>query len=167
MNADDFFAPTPAAVPRAKGYVLCEFDGLTVAIEQSDVLSIEHGSELRARLPGEPALGWFEGAQGPWPVYGLNANLELIQVAPHDRSFLAFLKTDDAPLGLLCESVRIVARRSDLNASALPTAMQGGLGPVRAVSRIDTHRLALITGERAIAQHIERLCDQASSGDWQ
>lgn len=167
MNAQDLFAPVPVDIPRAEGYVLCEFGGITLAIEQSDVVTIEHGSELMAPLPGESALGWFEGPHGPWPVYALNADLALLSAAPRERTFLAFLKTDDAPFGLLCENVRIAARRSDLPLSELPSVMREQQGPIRAVSRIAARRIALISGKGAIASHIARQCERSATEDWQ
>jgi hypothetical protein len=165
MNAPDLFAQVPVAAPHNEGYVLCEFDGVTLAIQHSDIVTIEHGSELMVRMPGESALGWFEGAHGPWPVYGLNAQLELLETLPLDRSFLAFLKTDNAPFGLLCDNVRIASRRDEMPACSLPSVMLDEHGPIRAVSRIDSRRIALITTERGIARHIERLSEQTSTGE--
>lgn len=150
--SDSLFDPIPVVRREATGYVFCEFEGVTLAIPQSDVITIEQGSELSAALPGETALGWFASADGPWPAYALNRDLKLHSTLPDARTFLVFVRSQPLPLGLLCESIRIV--RDNFSAAPLPDVMRERNGFVQHVVRLARGQLALICESGGIAEHL-------------
>lgn len=158
MNAAfDLFAPAATVPePAAGGYVVCGFAGLTLAIPHADVAAIEHAAELGAPLPGEAAVGWFNSAQGPWPAFALDERMQLLNHAP-PRSFLAFLHAQPAPLGVLCETVRIARSHAELPVEPLPAIMACGERRFRGVARLDASHLALVLFEGALAAHIAAL----------
>jgi hypothetical protein len=151
---DDLFAPVEPLAPTApEGFVLGELASLSIAIPQADVLSIEHGGELSAALPGEPEAGWFSSAQGPWPVYALDADMR--PTAPRvPGSFLVFLRSQPVPIGLLCERVRILRARSELSVQSLPPIMKDDSGMIRGMARIDKAQLAWVLREGQLAMHL-------------
>lgn len=159
MNAadrmhDDLFAPVePLAPAVAEGFVLGELADLSIAIPRADVLSIEHGGELSAALPGEPEAAWFSSAQGPWPVYALDADLRPIANRV-PGSFLVFLRAQPFPVGLLCERVRILRARSELAVQPLPAVMKDESGVICGMARIDKARLVWVVREGQLAMHL-------------
>lgn len=154
--ADDLFAPAAAIDQPApvEGFVLCEFAGISVAVPQADIVTIEHGSELSAPLPGENALGWFASTQGPWPAYALDAQLDGLSALPPSSSFLVFVKSQPWPVGLMCESVRIVRARTELQVQPLPAIMRANSRGVCGIARLDERHLALVLAEGGLAAHL-------------
>ena len=148
------FDPVPVPIKAADGFVLCDFDGITLAIPQTDVVTIEQGSELSAALPGESSLGWFASSQGPWPAYALNRDLRLVESMPALRSFLLFVEGEPWPLGLLCESVRIVRGRESLTTLPLPTVMQEREGLIESVARMEKGKIAFVCRRGGIAAYL-------------
>jgi hypothetical protein len=148
------FEPVPATPADANGFVLCEFAGTTLAVPQTDVVTIEQGSELSAALPGEAALGWFASAQGPWPAYALDRELRLHTQLPDARTFLLFVRNEPWPLGLLCESVRIVRTREALSTLPLPNVMRDESGLIESVARLAKGQLALICRSGGLADFL-------------
>lgn len=136
-----------------EGFVLGELGNLSIAIPRTDVVSIEHGSELSAALPGEPEVGWFSSAHGPWPVYALDAELRptFTRVA---GSFLVFLRSEPFPVGLLCERVRVLRARSELTVQSLPAVINDDSGPICGVARIEKARLVWVLREGQLAMHL-------------
>jgi CheW-like domain len=157
------FDPVPAPIKATDGFVLCDFDGITLAIPQADVVTIEQGSELSAALPGESSLGWFASSQGPWPAYALNRELQLLESTPASRSFLLFVQGEPWPLGLLCEGVRIVRGRDTLTTLPLPSVMQEQGGFVEGVTRLEKGKIAFICRRGGIAAYLaEHLMELAA-----
>jgi hypothetical protein len=151
---DDLFAPAePSAPAAAEGFVLGDLAGLSIAIPRADVLTIEHGGELSAALPGEPEVGWFSSAHGPWPVYALDADMRPI-ASRVSGSFLMFLRAQPFPVGLLCERVRILRARSELTVQSLPAVMKDDSGVICGLARIDTARLVWVLREGQLAMHL-------------
>lgn len=155
-GADDLFAP--AAVvdepARVEGFVLCEFAGISVAVPQADIVTIEHGSDLSAPLPGESAVGWFASARGPWPAYALDAQLDRLSTPPSSSSFLVFVKSQPWPAGLMCDSVRIVRARTELQVQPLPAIMRDNASNVCGIARLDEQHLALVLAEGGLAAQL-------------
>jgi hypothetical protein len=150
------FDPVPATPANTNGFVLCEFEGMTLAVPQTDIVTIEQGSELSAALPGEAALGWFASAQGPWPAYALDRELRLHTQLPSQRTFLLFVRNQPWPLGLLCESVRIVRTRESLAALPVPSVMQDESGLIESVARLAKGQLALICRSGGLATFLSK-----------
>jgi hypothetical protein len=156
-GADDLFAPaaTVDEPARVEGFVLCEFAGISVAVPQADIVTIEHGSDLSAPLPGENAIGWFASAQGPWPAYALDAQLDRLSTPSASSSFLVFVKSQPWPAGLMCDSVRIVRARTELQVQPLPAIMRANAStPVCGIARLDERHLALVLAEGGLAAHL-------------
>jgi hypothetical protein len=152
--AASLFDPVPATPPSQEGYVLCAFENLMLAIPRADVVTIEQGTELAAALPGEAALGWFASSQGPWPAYALNRELQLHVEPTGSRTFLVFVRSDPWPLGILCDSVRILGARETLSPLALPALMQDAEGMISGVARIAKGSLVLICRAGGLAAHL-------------
>jgi hypothetical protein len=163
MNLDDnLFAPDADVPPAAQGWVLCEFGNVALAIPRSDVLSIEQGSELAAALHDERAAGWFVGATGPWPAYALDDGLQPTRLHG-DCGFIAFLRADPVPLGLLCNNVRIIGRDDELPMQALPAPLAASMPAVEAVARLSPKRLAYVFGAGAATPFLTRLMREEGS----
>jgi hypothetical protein len=149
---DDIFAPEqPAETPiSTNGFVICELSRVSIVIPQADIMTIEHGGELSASLPGESAYGWFACSQGPWPVYALDDRLQLVQQLQTPRSFIVFLRASPWPRGLLVSAVRIVGKQSDLHIQSLPRPLLDFAPGVTGVVRLDATRLAYVFAQRRI-----------------
>jgi chemotaxis signal transduction protein len=165
MSDQDLFAPIAPPAPAAHGIVLCEFDGLTVAVPQEDVLTIEHGSQLAAPLSGEKVMGWFESDRGPWPVYALTRRLELLEEAGLQRAFLVFLKTELAPIGILCESVRIVGKSEELKTRPLPEPLRRHAPLGTGIAPLPNGRIALAFGAGVFCAYLKTLDTDDFNGD--
>jgi hypothetical protein len=148
---DIFAADTATPVSVATGYVVCDFESMSVAIPQADVVAIEHGGELGASLPGESAFGWFSCPHGPWPVYALDGALRLAQQVSTPRSFVVFLKANPWPRGLLVSAVRIVGKPSDLSLQALPQPLRDYSPGITGVARVERSRLLYAFDTGALA----------------
>ncbi|MBC7982461.1 MAG: hypothetical protein H7Y02_01265 [Candidatus Obscuribacterales bacterium] len=155
---DDLFAPESEPVAAATaGYVLCEFDGLAIAIPQSDVFAIEHGSELAAPLPGENVIGWFASTQGPWPVYALNRSLGIATHLSTERSFIVFLKADTWPLGILAQSVRIIGNATELTTQQIPGPLAKYANGINGVARISAKQVAYVFEQHSLLALLTQL----------
>jgi hypothetical protein len=148
---------TAAQAVAGEALVLCELHALTLAIPQSDVVSIEHRAELSPAAADESAIGWFDTTSGLWPAYAIDAQLQPLSAARASGSFLVFVFAQPRPMGLLCESVRIVRRRAEIDVQPLPAVMQRDGGVVRGISRMDKARVALVFGEGGVARHLTRI----------
>src|SRR5687768_9704682 len=118
----------------ASGFALCTFAGRTLAVPQTDVLRVVHRSTLLPPLPEERVAGWFETSLGRWPVYSLDAELQI--APPSSGSFAVFVRDDQRAIAVLCDSVQIAAERT-LHMQPLPVAMSSEAHPIRGFARID------------------------------
>ena len=155
---DDLFAPDPTPPARERaGYVLCEFGAIAFAVPQRDVLTIEQTGELAAAMPGERAMGWFESAQGPWPAYALNDDLQPIRDFTGARGFIVFVRATSGPIGLLCETVRIIGNRDDMRSQELPSPLDSVSNALQGVSRLSNTRLAYVLADDAAGVFLTEL----------
>jgi hypothetical protein len=137
------------------GFVLCSFPEICLAIPQCDVVCIEHGTEFSVPEAIESAIVWFDSSRGPWPVCALDSQLRPRPAMRASGSFLVFLNAHPVPVGLRCESVRVVRSGSELDVHRLPAVMQAsGSGIVRGVARIDRSRLAMVLSEKKLSGYL-------------
>jgi len=161
---EDLFAPSgPMPDTPTEGFVLCEFDGVTIAVPQSDLVTIEHGNELSAPLPGEPVIGWFNSPQGPWPVHALDQRLRALTEQPATGAYLVFVRSQPWPSGLLCERVRIVRASSELTIQPLPAVLRDPASPIGGIARLDKRTVAWILDEGRLAAHLAAV---TSNDEW-
>jgi hypothetical protein len=149
-------AGTGGSVPRAGGgLVLCSFPEICLAVPQTDVACIEHGSEFSVPVTIDSAIVWFESSHGPWPVCALDSQLRPRAALQASGSFLVFLNAHPVPVGLRCESVRVVRSGLELDVHRLPAIMQANSGGlVRGIARIDRYHLAMILAENKLSRYL-------------
>jgi hypothetical protein len=145
-------------------FVLCSFPEICLAVPQSDVNSIEHGTEFSVPEAIESAIAWFDSPRGMWPVCALDSQL-LPRPALHaSGSFLVFLNAHPIPVGLRCESVRVLRSGLELDTHQLPAVMQAsGPGIVRGIARIDRYHLAMVVDENKLAAYLTQYVAQEGS----
>ncbi len=157
-QVDDLFAPELEPVSPVKtGYVLCEFEGLALAIPQTDVVAIEHCNELTAPLPGENVIGWFASSHGPWPVYALDRGLGITAQLAVERSFIVFLKADAWPLGILAQSVRIIGNPAELATKNIPGPLAKYANGIKGIARVSAKQLAYIFEAQTVVALLSQL----------
>lgn len=145
-------------------FVLCSLPEICLAVPRTDVAHIEHGTEFSVREVTESAIAWFDSARGSWPVCALDAQLRPCPAWQASGSFLVFLNAHPTPLGLRCESVRILRSGSDFDVHRLPAVMQvSGGGIVLGVARIDRSHLAIVIGESKLSPYLAKFLAREAS----
>jgi hypothetical protein len=155
-QSDTTLVPLGGSVTlRGGGFVLCSFPEICLAVPQTDVACIEHGTEFSVPEALESVIAWFASSRGLWPVCALDSQLRPRPALHASGSFLVFLNADPMPVGLRCESVRIVRSTLELDVHRLPAVMQEtSSGLVRGVARIDRYHLAMILGESKLSRYL-------------
>jgi hypothetical protein len=161
----DTLPDTTEAPPVAQGLLLAEFAGLTLAIPQNDVVAIQHSTELQPAAFTDCISGWFNGAHEQWPVLTLDGALQNTREIDTPRSFVVLLKAHPTPIGLLCESVRVLSTKAALPSQPLPSAFGAELG-IEAVARITREQLAFVFGSGRAATLLWRLRDVTQEERW-
>jgi hypothetical protein len=145
QSANDLFAPDTTPPPSATGWALCEFSSLAFLLPQQDLAGIEQAHELTVALPGETAMGWFASPQGPWPVYAINQQLQSFHIGAKGN-FIVFVHAAPQPIGLLCESIRIIGQQQALKTLPVPAPLchSSLFASVTAIARLSSQRLAYV-----------------------
>jgi hypothetical protein len=143
------------------GCVLFALDELWLVVPQVDVVGIEHGSEFSAPDAVQSRIAWFETSRGYLPVCVLDSSLQPCDTLHASGSYLVFVRSYPVPIGLRCQSVRIVGARSALEVHPLPAVMQGGV--VSGVARIDRSHLAFVLGEGKLPTYLADLLAREES----
>lgn len=154
MTPTTRLAPSGGSTPHgAGGFVLCSFPEICLAVPQSEVASIEHGTAVAEAR--DSAVAWFESARGPWPVCALDSQLRPRPASQGEDSFLVFLDADPIPVGLRCESVRVVRSGFELNVHTVPAVMRAsGSEIIQGVVRVDRSHLVLVLGKNRLSAYL-------------
>jgi hypothetical protein len=161
----DTLPATPATSPAAQGLLLAEFAGVTLAFPQSDIVAIQHSTELQPAALTDCISGWFPGAHELWPVLSLDGAFQIAREVEAPRSFVVLLKAHPTPIGLSCESVRVLSTKAALPSQPLPPAFGTELG-IEAVARITREQLAFVFGAGRAATLLWRLRDVSQEERW-
>jgi len=117
-------------------YVLLGFDGLNILIPQHEVRVVEIIEDVELHVEPEEAaagvMGWISQSDQQFPVFTLNARLDLCDFLPETRQYCVLLETEEeAVLGVTCDEViSLDGFKGDLHLQEIPPAMHLDFSPL-------------------------------------
>ncbi|NIR59401.1 MAG: hypothetical protein GWO02_07710 [Gammaproteobacteria bacterium] len=118
-----------------------------------------HRIELAADLE-EPTgeqeweAGWFVHENGlSWPAYSFNESLRLERPASAGRTLCAFVTSEDAVRGILCDHVRSLESDLDLAVESLPGCIDALRSVATGLARYGDG-VALVTDARTLVDYL-------------
>lgn len=133
-------------------YVLLSFDGLDLALRQSDVRILAPAADVGFGSERAGTIGHIDFAGESRPVYSLDRNLSPLDRVPQERRACALLGRGEHVWGLLCERVRILAEDS-VQVKPLPACMCVPGSPVTGLA-IQAGRIAVFTGAEDLGRFL-------------
>ena len=110
------------------------FDGVQLLIPQSSVATIEMIENLKAGDAAPGAIGFIHAADREWPVYALDANLDISdQRGPNNRYCVAFNIAGQPAFALTCDAVSSLELTSVDEMRPLQPCMQMPGSPLQAL----------------------------------
>jgi len=124
---------------------LIGFDALDLLIPQGGVAIIEMIDSVEVGGADHGALGKLRAAGREYPVYALNARLELLSERSAAHKYCVAFNLDDQPaFALACDEVRSLTLESAAEVETLPACMRNPGNPIEAMLLRDD-RLMLIS----------------------
>lgn len=172
-------APAPLTLA---GWALLTMDGVTLALPQKDIVTIELVSALQPVQDGGNEIGWFAQDAQRWPVYCLDRGFALAPtLAPAVRVCVLFRCNSYTPplpalspsvrgnvnelrtLGLAGTQVSLLAADADLSVPPLPTCLARPGSPLAGLA---LHRDAIVAVVHAqpLGLYLSTLLEAAQGG---
>ncbi|MEY3219807.1 MAG: hypothetical protein RIT27_1164 [Pseudomonadota bacterium] len=117
-------------------YVLLGFDGLSLLIPQHEVRVVEIIEDVELHVEPEEAaagvMGWISQSDQQFPVFTLNARMDLCSFLPETRQYCVLLETEEeAVLGITCDEViSLDDFKGDLHLQPIPPSMHLDFSPL-------------------------------------
>ena len=122
MNAVARAISAPATV-MLKGWALLAMDGLTLALPQKDIVTIELTTVLQPAEHGGSEVGWLEQNEQRWPIYGIDQHCALVPTLAESARVCMLFRSEQRILGLAGMKVTLLAADADLSTSPLPACL--------------------------------------------
>lgn len=116
-------APVPTTLT---GWALLNIDGITLALPQKDVVTIELVSALEIiQNKGDAGkeMGWLTQGSHRWPVYCLDRRLAVTPMLTKTPRVCVLVHSDERTLGLAGAQVSLLASDEELNVQPLPPCL--------------------------------------------
>lgn len=110
-------APAPATL---EGWALLVMDGLTLALPQRDVVTIELTTALQFSAPGDNEIGWLTQNAKRWPVYCLDRDFASAPALADTARVCLLFRSEQRILGLAGTQISLLAADADLSVPPLP-----------------------------------------------
>ena len=113
-------APTPATLA---GWALLIMDGLTLALPQKDIVTIELTTALQPAERDGNEIGWLVQNAQRWPVYCLDRHCALVSALAGSARVCVLLKSEERIFGLAGTQISLLAADADLSVPPLPACL--------------------------------------------
>mgnify|MGYP000359591539 CR=1 FL=1 len=113
-------APTPATLA---GWALLIMDGLTLALPQRDIVTIELTTALQPAGHDGNEIGWLVQNAQRWPVYSLDRHCALALTLAESVRVCVLLKSEKRTFGLAGTQISLLADDADLSVPPLPACL--------------------------------------------
>jgi len=151
--------PAPASV-RLSGWALLGMDGVTLALPQKDVVTIELVSALQAARQedgGGKVIGWLAHDGERWPVYCLDRRFMPAPALAQAARVCVLFRSGGRTLGLAGTQVSLLAADEDLAVQPLPACLAQPDSPLAG--------LALHHDEIVMSVHVGALAGFLAPGE--
>lgn len=132
------------------GWALLVMDGITIALPQRDVVTIELTSALQPAQEIDPdgggEIGWLARDTQRWPVYCLDRHLRLAPALADTARVCVLFRSDERTLGVAGTQVSLLAADADLAVPSLPACLTRSGSPLTGLA---LHRDTIVAIVRA------------------
>lgn len=144
---------------------LC-FSGIELLIPQSDVLSIESVYELIEEKKHQGCVGYIQQQVELIPAYCMEAELELLDVIPENRTQCVVLRHMGKAFSIVCEEVKNI-QLSDIDFESVPDCIAHPGMPLSHLAIYSEseqgQQLGLISNADLLGQYMLKHNDRVSS----
>ena len=144
-------APVPATLA---GWVLLVMDGLTLALPQRDIATIELTRALQPAEPGGNEIGWLVQNAEHRPVYCLDRHFASAPMLADAARVCMLFRSEGRILGLAGARISLLAADADISVPPLPVCLARPGSPVIGLA---LHRDVVVT-----VVHAQALADYLS-----
>lgn len=124
MNAVARPIPVPAPTPATLvGWALFLMDGLTLALPQKDIVTIELTTALQPAERNGNEIGWLVQNAQRWPVYCLDRHCALAPTLAESVRVCMLFRSKERIIGLAGTQISLLAADADLSVSPLPACL--------------------------------------------
>ena len=145
-------SPTPATLA---GWALLVMDGLTIALPQKDIVTIELSTALQPAESGSDEIGWLAQNAGRWPVYCLDRHFASAPALAESVRVCMLFRSEQRILGLAGMQISLLAVDADLSVPPLPACLARPGSPLIGLA---LHRDVIVA-----VVHAQALADYLSS----
>ena len=151
MIANALSTPRNSPVPGSSaiaGWALLIMDGLTIAVAQKDIVTIEIVSSLRPTEQDDNKIGWFvANGLDRWPVYCLNRYFATMPALAQSSRVFILMRSKDHTFGLAGTQVSLLADDADLLVTPLPVCLASPGSPLIGLALYRDGVVAVIQAE--------------------
>lgn len=131
-------APVPATLA---GWALLIMDGLTLALPQRDIVTIELTTALQIAAQGGDEIGWLTRNAERYPVYCLDRHFAVAPALAETARVCLLFRSQARTLGLAGTQVSLLAADADLSVAPLPACLARPGSPLTGLA---LHRDAIV-----------------------
>lgn len=144
--------PAPVSVTLA-GWALLTMDGVTLALPQRSIATIELTAALQPAEDGGNEIGRFAHETERWPVYCLDRHFALKPAREETTRVCVLFRAGGRTLGLAGAQVSLLAADADLTVPPLPTCLTQPGSPVVGLA-LHRDRIVAVTHAQALAEYL-------------
>ena len=138
------FHDPSSSLSSASKIAVMAVDGARFVVSQNEIVSLESVLDVDAGASGRAGVGRLAFRGESWETFCLSKDMQLLADIPFSRKVCVLLKTSQARVGLLCDSVQAIDY-AEFSWYPLPECMKTGRSPVvgLALSRDSEEHLQL------------------------
>jgi hypothetical protein len=111
-------------------------DGQRFLIAHAPIHSVEPIADVHIETGHGQTIGMLQVGEDRWPVYCVDAELNILDTPPAKRRSCVLLKSDHGDIGILCDGMRVIDNGA-LTIAPLPGCMGGERSLVESLAIID------------------------------
>lgn len=147
-------ARASAAPATLVGWALLTMDGVTLALPQKDIVTIELVSALQPPgADGGGEIGWFVQDTERWPVHCLDRRFAPAPALAGTTRVCVLFRSDHRTLGLAGTQVALLAADADLAVPPLPACLARPGSPLTGLA-LHRDRIVAVVHARALADYL-------------
>jgi len=125
-------------------------DGQSLLVAHIHIHSVEPILDVRMAPGHGQAIGTLQLGDNRWPVYCLDADLNILGNVPAARRACVLLKSDRGGVGILCDEVSVVDNAA-LTMVPVPGCMSGGQSLMDSLAIVDGKVTCVLEADRLSA----------------
>lgn len=128
---------------------LIEFDSITLAFPQNQILTIESLDQINTQLTTERSSGTLIYNASKYPIYTFNSDLEMLAQSTASNRFCIGIKhpEEEKTFAVMCDSVHQYQTEDKTNTTEIPILMHNQTSPIVRFHNKENNLVLISTAE--------------------